>query len=296
MVINVKEYDDKYDFLINGLSYIGNPRPNTAMFITCKVAHLIRNLYGISNCLIFAEKGVEIPAELLKNNCFICSAIPQHEYAELAFRFYKTQMLADRQRRYCLTDSGYYIGENVQIGENAYIEPGCLIGHDVVIGKNAMILSGAIIKHAIIGDYFVANESAMIGTNGFTMTEDVDHNKTRIPSLGRVIIGNHVEIGALDNISRGSSGDTVIEDYAKVDALVHIAHDVHLQKNAEVTAGGIIGGYTVVGEGVFTGINASIRNRVNIGNNALVGMGAVVTKNVESKTTEIGNPAHNKAD
>ena len=115
--------------------------------------------------------------------------------------------------------------------KTAYIEPGCFIGHNVKIGDNARILYGSVIKNAVVGDNFLCNEYALIGANGFNMAEDLDGNKIRIPSLGYVIIGNNVEIGAYNNISCGSGGDTIIEDWVKIDAHVHLGHDVHLKKN-----------------------------------------------------------------
>ena len=193
--------------------------------------------------------------------------------------------------KFNLTSGGYYVSEDVNIPDDAYIEPNCVIGPDVQIGKNARIFAGAIIRRTTIGNDFIANENSVIGANGFTMTEDEEGNKFRIPTLGRVIIGNHVEVGAHDNISCGSGGDTVIGDYVKIDALVHLGHDVSLQKNVEITAGGVIGGFGKLGEHSYVGINAVLRNRINVGENAVIGMGSVVTKLVEANITVAGNPA-----
>ena len=87
-----------------------------------------------------------------------------------------------------------------------------------------------ILEDAVIGDNFVACEDSTIGTNGFTMTEDESGNKFRIPTLGKVVIGNNaaVEIYSLTNISCGSAGNTIIEDNVKIDSLVHIGHDAYL--------------------------------------------------------------------
>ena len=291
MEINIKELCPEHDFVVSGVSYIGRPRPNTAMYVSKKVEKLIDHLSGITSCLVFAENGVTVSKEITDQNCFIFTDSPQRDYALFAERLAQQRLQCDKLRRYVMCDGGYYLGENVQLGENAYIEPGCLIGHDVVIGKNAHIKAGAIIKNAIIGDFFVANEKAVIGSSGFTMVKDVNGDLMRIPTLGKVIIGNHVEIGAQDNISCGSGGDTVIEDYVKLDALVYIAHDVHLDKNIQIAAGGIVGGFADVGEGVFMGFNASVKNRVYIGSDSVIGMGTNVIRSVESNVTVAGNPA-----
>lgn len=291
MKYHVKQLNPDYDFEIEGASYIGTPLSNTAMFISRKVEHLLQNLNNVSECLIFAENGIVIPADLARKHCFICSDSPQRSYAEFINKFSEARFMENRMKKYTLTPEGYYIGENVHIGENAYIEPGCMLGHDIVIGNNARILSGTVIKNAIIGNDFLANEYAVIGSNGFTMAEDASGNKFRIPTLGKVIIHDHVEIGAHDNLSCGSGGDTVIGNYVKIDALVHIGHDVHIADNVEITAGGIIGGFASIGEKAYTGINACIRNRISLGDYCTIGMGATVTKSVLPGITVAGNPA-----
>lgn len=276
---------------MNGVSYIGNPKPHTAMFVSRKAEKLLANLHGISECLVFAEKGISVDEDILKYNCFVFSDCPQREYARFADSLYIEWLANEEKRNYEYTKEGYYKGENVKIGFHSYIEPGCLIGHDVTIGDNAVIMSGAVIKKSTIGNNVIINEKAVIGSFGFTMTEDEYGHKLRIPTLGNVLIGNEVEIGAYDNISCGSGGDTIIGDYVKLDALVHIGHDVHLGENVEITAGSIIGGFTEVKSGAYIGINSSVRNRIVVGKNSIIGMGSTVTKSVKNDVTVLGNPA-----
>lgn len=276
---------------IQRTSYIGAPLSHTAMFITKKVEHLLKNLESVEDCLVFTEDTIIIPQALNNRHHFIKSKNPQLDYAYFAQKLENKKFIEEKSLKYILADSGYYISETAHLGDDVYIEPGCLIGHYVKIGNKARILSGSIIKNACIGNDVLINEKALIGTNGFTMAIDEYGNKIRIPSLGYVRIGNHVEIGAHDNISRGSGGDTIIEDYVKLDALIHIGHDVHLQKNTEITAGSIIGGFVTVEENAYIGINASVRNRINLGTNAFIGMGSTVTKSVAPQNTVVGNPA-----
>ena len=279
------------NFPATEVSYIGNPRSHTAVFVTGKVESLITNLSKVTDCLVFAEEGISVDAELKNKHTFIFSSCPQREYAVYVTALYDRKLAKERKRQYRCTAEGYYIGENVKIGSDAYIEPGCVIGHDVVIGDNACILAGAVIKNCIIGNGFLANENAVIGAAGFTITEDESGNKFRIPTLGRVIIGNYVEVGAHDNISSGSGGDTIIEDYVKLDALVYIGHDAHLYKNVEVTAGSIVGGFDQIASNVYVGLNSTIRNRITLEDECFIGMGSIVTKSVKRGVTVAGNPA-----
>ena len=279
------------DLNINNVSYIGKPISNSAMFITKKVEYLLSNLYSCDNCLVFCEDTISIPDDINNRHSFTVSPNPQLAYTKFVSQLAYEIELKRKGRKYRLTEGGYYIGENVTIGKNALIEPLCLIDHDVVIGENARIFTGAKIKNAIIGDDFIANENAVIGTYGFTMARDENNNLVRIPTLGKVFIGNNVEIGMLANISVGSAGNTVIQDYVKIDGFVHVGHDVNLSNNVEIPAGVIIGGFDIIEQNAFIGINSTLRNRITIGENAVVGMGSVVTKSVAPNITVVGNPA-----
>lgn len=291
MKLNVNTYSETHSFEVVGASYIGDPKPNTAMFVSAKVGHLIEALNSVSECLIFAETGLEVSDELLERHCFVFSPNPQGAYAQFTQAFFEAMESEEAGIGYEMSENGAFISRTARIGSHAHIEPGVVIGPGVIIGDHARIYAGAVIKHAIIGDHVIINEKAVVGANGFTMANDPNGDKIRICSLGKVRIGNHVEIGAHDNISRGSGNDTVIEDHVKIDALVHIGHDVHLYKNVEITAGAVIGGFVQAQEGAYVGINAVVRNRITLGKGCFIGMGATVTKSVSEGLTVVGNPA-----
>lgn len=291
MGINVSTLDSRYDFEIDSASYIGRPADNTVMYVTAKVGSLIENLRSRKNCLIFAEQGIDVPIELQERNCFVLVENPQLAYLGFVRRLADIRDRRDRERKYTLTEGGYYIGENVKLGANACIEPNCLIGHDVVIGDNCRILAGAVIKNAVIGDNFIAYENSVVGNYTFTFAVDENGNKQRIPSMGKAIIGNNVELGCHSTISAGSTGNTVVEDYVKTAACVHIAHDCHVKKNAELISGTVLGGFSVIGEGAVLGLNATVKNRVSLGDRVIVGMGSAVLREVPEDVTVVGSPA-----
>lgn len=278
-------------FEISGVSYVGAPVPGTAMYASKKIQKMLEKLSGTRQCLVFVETGSVIPDDAERDNCFVISDTPQRDYAVFASELSANLFAIEKSKPYRLTDGGFYIGEDTQISEDAYIEPGCLIGHGVKIGKNAVIRANSVIKHAVIGDDFICNEGAVIGSDGFTMIDDADGNKMRIPTFGIVEIGNSVEIGPNNNINRGSAGSTVIEDHVKLDSLVHVGHDSHICKNVEITAGVAIGGYVTVGEGVFFGLNSTVKNRIKVGGGSLVGIGSSVVLPVKSGTTVLGQIA-----
>lgn len=290
ITINAGRYSPNHSFEITGVSYIGNPQPNTAMFISRKVQQLVRNLSSVTNCLVFAENGIEMLPGMEKKHCFVFSDNPQMKYAEFTEEFHREEEFEEQKTGYHNV-GGALISETAVIGSNTIIEPNCIIGPGVVIGCDCRIRAGVVVKHAVLLDGCIINEYAVIGSSGFTMAENSAGEKIRIYSLGKVIIGNNVEIGVHDNISRGSGGNTIIEDNVKIDALVHVGHDVYLSKSTEITAGAVIGGFVNAGVHSYIGINAVIRNRINLGKNSFIGMGAVVTKSVDEGITVVGNPA-----
>lgn len=276
---------------VDGASYVGRPLSNTVMYATKKVEHLLNNLTSVEGCLVFIEDSVIVPESVNANNTFIKSSMPQKDYAKFVQKLFDKRLKEEQQIDIHYAPEGYYVSDSATIGENAIIEPGAFIGHNVCIGKNAYIKSGAVIKNTIAGDNLVVCENATVGTTGFTMATDDNGNKMRIPTLGKVEIGNDVEIGALSNISCGSAGNTVLKDYVKLDSLVHIGHDVSVGENVEFPAGAIIGGFVEIGDNAYVSINTTVRNRIKIGDNAFVGMGAVVTKSVPDGVIVVGNPA-----
>jgi UDP-3-O-[3-hydroxymyristoyl] glucosamine N-acyltransferase len=288
---DIAQLVDRKKLSIEGVSYIGEPRSNTVMFITKKVEELLTELENVEGCLVFAEKGMEVSGSLLKSHAFFFSERPQLEYTRFITKIAEERFRKENEIKRVLKQEGYYVTEDVVIPNDAYIEPGCVIGPCVKIGKGARILSGAMIKNASIGDSFYCNQGAVVGSNGFTMVEDECGNLMRIPTLGKVIIGNNVEIGSNNNVSCGSAGDTIICDNVKIDALVNVGHDNYIGKNCEITAGVILGGFVKIGDNVFIGVNSTIRNRVTIGNGVFVSMGSAVMKSIESNCKVVGNPA-----
>jgi UDP-3-O-[3-hydroxymyristoyl] glucosamine N-acyltransferase len=131
---------------IEGVSYAGRPIDNTAMYVTKKVEHLLNNLTAVVGCKVFVETGSVVPKAVLEKNEIVYTDSPQRDYAIFVNQMADERIDKNKNRVISLSDGGYYIGENVKIGEGAVIEAGSFLGHDVIIGKNAIIKSGAIIK------------------------------------------------------------------------------------------------------------------------------------------------------
>lgn len=178
------------------------------------------------------------------------------------------------------------LGDNVYIGSNASIGH-CTIGDNVIIHSNAVIHD-----EVIIGNDVTLKPGAVLGFDGFGFEKDKSGHLIKFPQLGRLIIKDDVEIGSNTCIDRGSLSDTIIGSGTKINNLCHIAHNVVTGKNVVITAHVNISGSTFIDDDVWIAPNASLRGHQKIGKGAVIGMGAVVTKDVPPGETWIGNPAH----
>jgi UDP-3-O-[3-hydroxymyristoyl] glucosamine N-acyltransferase len=163
---------------------------------------------------------------------------------------------------------------------------------DSVIPSGSVIGPNTVIAHARIGQRVVIGANCTIGLPGFGYERDASGTLIRFPHTGRVLIGDDVEIGSNTCIDRGALGDTVIEDGAKMDNLVHVAHNVRIGKGALVIAHAMLGGSVRVGERAWIAPAAAILNQRVVHDDATVGMGAVVLHDVAPHTVVVGNPAH----
>lgn len=177
------------------------------------------------------------------------------------------------------------LGKNVRIGHNCTLDGEITIGDDTVIWNNVVI-----VNQVTIGRRCDIHSGAVIGHDGFAYTEDETHRKTMVKHFGGVSIGDDVLIGENVCVSRGTIDDTVLESGVKIDALGHIAHNCWFERDAAMAVPCSVSGSVHIGRNGYLAGNI-IRNQCTIGENAFVGLGAVVVKDVEANQTVVGNPA-----
>lgn len=285
-------FDEKLLSGIIGVSYIGNPKDNTIMYLTKKIEGKIGGLANTKNALVFLENGVVVPEAIVDKNEYVFCDDPPSLYTRVVMKMAETRDADLRAKKYTLIPEGYYIGEDVVLGKNVYIEPGALIDHNVKIGDNVVIRAGAKIRFdTVIGDNCVIGENTVIGEPGFNVAEVDDGRTVIMPNFGRVVIGNDVSIGANTSVSRGTADNTIISDYVKIDSNVRIGHDVNLNRYVEIRANACVAGYSCIGERTVVCVGACIKNRMTVGKDCVVGMGAVLTNNVRDGITVKGDPA-----
>ena len=167
-----------------------------------------------------------------------------------------------------------------------------IIDNNVTIGNHCTIYPGAKIReNVVIGDNSIIRENSVIGGQGFGIEKNKDFKNIKIPHLGGVEIGEHVEIGALTTIVSGTINPTIIEDYVKIDDHVHLAHNCIIKSACIITACSEISGSVTINSNSWLGPNCSIMQKVTIGEGSIVGLGAVVTKSFSKGSILVGNPA-----
>jgi len=156
------------------------------------------------------------------------------------------------------------VGSGATVADGAYIGPGCVIGAGAVVGARSRLVAQVFIgERCVIGEDCLFQPGAVIGGDGFGYARDGERWQ-KVPQLGRVVIGNGVEIGANTTIDRGSLNDTVIGDGVKLDNLIQIAHNVRVGENTAIAALAGIAGSATVGKRCTIGGQAGINGHIEI--------------------------------
>jgi UDP-3-O-[3-hydroxymyristoyl] glucosamine N-acyltransferase len=249
-------------------------------------------------CIVHPGLAARAP----KGMALLLSTNPYKAYALAARAFYPVPTLKPyvaetafidggaRVDPSCCIKHGAVIGANATIGRNCLIEANAVIGPSVEIGNDVIIGACASLSHCLIGDRTRIYPGARIGQDGFGFAPDPDGH-TKVPQLGRVIIGEDVEIGANSTVDRGSGPDTIIGQGCWIDNLVQIGHNVELGRGC-VLAGMVgISGSTKVGDFVFFGGQAGAVGHISIGAGAKVAGKSGVIRSIPPGATVGGTPA-----
>ncbi len=180
--------------------------------------------------------------------------------------------------------AGVEIGRACVIGAGAVIGPGCILGDEVRVGANASV------SHSIIGSRVRIYPGARLGQDGFGFAPDAEH-PIKVPQLGRVIVGDDVEIGANTTIDRGAGPDTVIGAGTMIDNLVQIGHNVQVGRGCVLVAQMGIAGSTRLGDFVMVGGQAGLVGHLTIASGARIAGQSGVTHDVKPGEAVMGSPA-----
>src|SRR6266699_5208346 len=175
---------------------------------------------------------------------------------------------------YAVIEAGARIGDDTIIGAGSYV------GHETVIGSACLIYPRVTIRErSRIGSRVIIHSGAVIGADGFGF-EVVDGRQEKIQQLGIVQIDDDVEIGANTTVDRARFGRTWIQEGAKIDNLVQVAHNVVIGKNTVIAAQTGIAGSVRIGQRALIGGQVGIIGHIEIGDNTAIGAQSGISKNI----------------
>jgi UDP-3-O-[3-hydroxymyristoyl] glucosamine N-acyltransferase len=241
---------------------------------------LMRTIAERKQCLIFVENPRLVIMKLLNE-------IHYFPRADKKSRNHQSETAILGSSPVVIISKSAKIGKNSSIGNFTKIGDKCIIGDNTVVGDCVIIE-----QNTRIGKNCIIKPGTVIGADGFAYERlEGTLELQRFPHIGGVAIGNNVEICSNCSIARGSLSDTIIGDGTKLDALVHVAHNVEIGRHCALTAGTIIGGSTRIGDMCWTGLNSTIKHKVRIGNKVIVGSGASVINDIDDEDIVAGVPA-----
>ena len=179
-----------------------------------------------------------------------------------------------------------------RIDPTASIGPLVTVGANCEVGARSVLHSGVCLyPNSRIGADVILHAGVVVGADGFGFERDSSGALVKFPHLGGVVVGDDVEIGANSCVDRGTLGDTIIERGAKLDNLVHVAHNCVVGQGSLLTAQTMLAGSVTVGPRVWLSPGCRILNNTTIGSGATVGMGANVMSDVAPGATVVAPPA-----
>jgi UDP-3-O-[3-hydroxymyristoyl] glucosamine N-acyltransferase len=271
---------------VNSLATLANAQPGHIAFLANKKYRQQLNDTKASAVIITADCLEDAPTNaLVMDN-------PYLGYALTAQLLDTTPKPSAGIHPSAVVDSTVTLGDNVSIGANAVIESGvvlsdnvsigagCFIGKNATIGSHSSMWSNVSIYHEVkIGTHCLIQANTVIGSDGFGYAP-AKGKWLKIPQLGSVIIGDHVEVGASTTIDRGALDDTIIEDNVILDNQIQIAHNVIVGAGTAIAGCTVIAGSTTIGKNCTIAGLVGISGHLNIADNCMFTGMSMVTKSM----------------
>lgn len=279
--ISVKEVADLYNAIIigdenaviTGINEIHKVRPGDLMFVDNE--KYFQKALSSAASVILVHQATECPP----GKTLLVVAHPFKVYDALVRKYRQPKTITAT------------IAETAFVHPSATIEPGVIIGNYARIGAYSYLQANVYIgDHTQVGDHVRIESGALIGTGAFYYKKEAGAFQ-RWTTGGRVVIENHVDIGAGSTIARGVSGDTIIGEGTKIDCQVHIGHGVEIGKNCLIAAQVGISGKTIIEDYVTIYGQAGLAQAIRIGAGATIGAKSGVSKNLEGGKLYLGYPA-----
>jgi UDP-3-O-[3-hydroxymyristoyl] glucosamine N-acyltransferase len=185
------------------------------------------------------------------------------------------------------------VSENAVLGDGVQLYPQVYVGDNVKIGEGTILHPGVkVYDGCVIGSHCVIHAGAVVGADGFGFAPNADNNYEKVPQVGKVILEDHVEIGANTTVDRATMGATILRKGVKLDNLVMIAHNVEVDENTVIAAQTGISGSTKVGKNCMFGGQVGLIGHINIASGVKIAAQSGITKDIKEEGIVIqGSPA-----
>ncbi len=172
------------------------------------------------------------------------------------------------------------VGEGASIGAGTVVMAGCSIGEGASLGENTRLYPRVVVYHnCIVGNHVIVHSGAVIGADGFGIAME-EGRWLKIPQIGRVVIGDHVEIGANTTIDRGALDDTVIEEGVKLDNQIQVGHNVRIGAHTAIAGCVGIAGSATIGKYCRIGGSAGILGHLQIADHVEIASFTLIGKSI----------------
>src|SRR5271166_342610 len=273
---------------IGKVASIAHAQPGDLVFVDSE-----RNLEDAMNCHAGAVIVGEFAAEITTRKPLLVNQRPRLAFANAATLLYPPKNYAAAIHPSAIIDPSATIAPttdidahavieaNAVIGERTHIAAGCYIGEGVIIGDDCEIYSRVVIyPGTTIGRRVIVHAGAVLGSDGFGFVRDEKFGRyVKFPQVGRLVIGDYVEIGANCTIDRGALDETVIGPGTKLDNMVHIGHNASIGANVVIAAQTGVSGSSSIGDECVVGGQVGIADHVTIESGAILGAQSGIPSN-----------------
>ncbi len=247
----------------------------------------------------------QIPASvkvvLSSTNVQLCMA----QFAKRYFPLTRNHMIVEGPRvsKTAVISPSAKLGKDCIVGPGAVIGDKCTVGDSTIIGANTVIEPGVkigshchihplvFVGHSCeIGNHCEIHPNTTIGSEGFGYAQDKQVNHHRITHYGRVILEDHVHIGAGVQIDRGTYLDSRIGSGTKIDNHCHFGHNIVIGRNTLITGGMITAGSATIGSYSVFGGRTSIAGHIELGDKLQIGALSGITKSLSEPGQYAGFP------
>lgn len=253
----------------SSISFLSNPR------------YVSQMAASQAACVIVAPALREVAQR--RGPCIVV-ANPYVYFAKLT-QFWKSKL---QNAKFFGVHGSAVVHESAKVASDAYIGPQCVVGADVKIGSGTVLTSRVtVVDGCELGARCLLHPGVVIGADGFGFANE-NGSWVKIEQLGRVRIGDDVEIGANTCIDRGALDDTIIENGVKIDNLVQIAHNVHIGAHTVVAGNVGIAGSARIGRNCSIGGAANILGHLTIADGTSISPTSMVTRSIHQANLYTG--------